>query len=124
MASVYRVQEWREEYAPEAAKLRDLLVAEGYSVYRWSDRPGAVYDSHKHDIDQSHWVISGSIELVVEKAGSFVLSAGDRDFMPAGTYHTARVIGDKPVVYLIGERAAATADEVSLKWTPVGKVII
>ena len=122
MTSVYRVQQWGEEYAPDAAKLRDLLIAEGYSVYRWSDQPGAVYGSHKHDTDQSHWVISGSIELVVESAGSFVLNAGDRDFMPAGTYHTARVLKDEPVIYLVGERAAEA--RVLHGRTEVGKVII
>ena len=29
---------------------------------------------------------------------------GDRDFMPAGTYHSARVAGDEPVMYLVGEK--------------------
>jgi len=56
-----------------------------------------------HADDQSHWVVSGRLELMVEGYGTFVLEAGDRDFMPAGTYHSARVLGDEPVLYLIGE---------------------
>jgi quercetin dioxygenase-like cupin family protein len=112
MASLYRVEKWRENYPPDPGMLQETLVAEGYRVYRWSDPPGATYGSHRHDTDQSHWIVSGSLELVVNEAGPFVLSAGDRDFMPARTYHTAKVIGNEPVTYLVGERApAANADD-------------
>jgi hypothetical protein len=44
------------------------------------------------------------LELQVEGVGAVTLNPGDRDFMPAGTYHSARVIGNQPVVYLIGEK--------------------
>lgn len=80
------------------------MESEGYSVYQWSDRAGAIYSEHSHSNDQSHWVISGSLELTVKYIGTFILNAGDRDFMPANTYHSARVIGDESVVYLIGEK--------------------
>ena len=105
MASGYRIKKWSEPHAPNAAMLRYLLAAEGYNVYQWCDRPGALYGSHKHDTDQSHWIISGTLELNVQTVGTFLLSAGDRDFMPAQTYHSARVIGDEPVLYLVGEKA-------------------
>lgn len=36
-----------------------------------------------------------------------MLEAGDRDFMPAETYHSARVIGDEAVLYLVGELTPA-----------------
>jgi quercetin dioxygenase-like cupin family protein len=61
-----------------------------------------VYGNHIHDEDQTHWILSGSLELTVERVGTFELNPGDRDFMPARTYHTARVIGDEPVMYLVG----------------------
>jgi len=48
--------------------------------------------------------MSGMLELTVDGAGVFILEAGDRDFMPAGTEHTARVVGAEPVTYLIGAR--------------------
>ena len=86
------------------AMLRQILGSEGYSVFYWSDPPETTYGMHSHSTDQSHWVLSGSLELTIERVGTFVLEAGDRDFMPASTNHLARVIGDEPVHYLIGEK--------------------
>lgn len=98
----YSIEKWKDDNAPDPATLRSVLISEGYSVFQWTDAPGAVYGAHSHSNDQSHWIISGTLELNVEGAGKFLLMAGDRDFMPAGTNHSARVIGDEPVVYLIG----------------------
>lgn len=102
--SDYQVIRWNQLDAPNPEKLRRQMESEGYYVYQWSDRAGGVYSEHFHTNDQSHWIISGSLELTVKAAGTFVLNAGDRDFMPAKTYHSARVIGDETVVYLIGEK--------------------
>ncbi|NNE66055.1 MAG: cupin domain-containing protein [Pyrinomonadaceae bacterium] len=78
------------------------METEGYSVFKWQDLPGAVYSEHTHPEDQSHWIISGSLELIVNGTNRILLNAGDRDFMPAGTRHEARVVGESPVTYLIG----------------------
>lgn len=99
----YRVERWREIHAPNAAMLRHILSIEGYRVFQWGDPPGAIYADHKHDEEQTHWIVSGQLELTIESHGIYLLEPGDRDFLPAGTYHSARVIGDEPVVYLIGE---------------------
>ena len=104
MAEAYRVERWNGVGAPDAEALRERMEAEGFGVYRWCDRPGAAYEVHTHSDDQSHWVISGEIEFEVEGIGIVRLGAGDRDFMPAGTEHSARVVGDEPVTYLIGEK--------------------
>ncbi len=104
MAAEYKIERWKEVTPPNPAMLRMLLVQEGYDVFQWSDSPEAVYAQHKHDEDQSHWIISGTLELSVERIGVFELGPGDRDHMPAGTYHSARVISDEPVMYLIGIR--------------------
>ena len=100
----YRVERWNQLHAPNAAMLRHILVSEGFRVFQWSDAPEAVYATHKHGGDQSHWIISGALELTIERFGTFVLEAGDRDFMPANTYHSARVVSEEPVVYLVGEK--------------------
>jgi quercetin dioxygenase-like cupin family protein len=99
---MYRIEKWSEPFAPNPAMLRFRLESEGYRVFQWSDRPEAVYPVHKHDEDQSHWIVSGRLELTVERHGVFVLEPGDRDYMPAGTYHSARVLGEEPVLYLVG----------------------
>lgn len=80
------------------------MISEGYVVSQWSDRPGAEYSEHEHAEDQSHCIISGVLELGVRGVGTVVLTAGDRDFMPAGTVHSARVPGREPVVCLIGSK--------------------
>lgn len=100
----YDIVRWPEPSAPNAAMLRLLMEREGYRVSQWADRPEMVYALHKHEADQSHWVVSGRLEVTVDRVGTFVLEAGDRDFMPAQTWHAARVLGDEPVVYLIGEK--------------------
>jgi quercetin dioxygenase-like cupin family protein len=102
--SDYRISRREESGKPDERQLRKLMEREGYQVYQWSDRPGAVYAEHSHATDQSHWIISGALELTVRDVGIFTLEPGDRDFMPAGTSHSARVVGDVAVVYLIGEK--------------------
>lgn len=98
-----RVERWSRPDIPEAKTLREHLQSEGYSVYEWSDAPGTVYRPHSHPEDQSHWIVSGELELTV--AGqTYTLRAGDRDFLPANTTHSAFVPGNEPVRYLIGAR--------------------
>jgi quercetin dioxygenase-like cupin family protein len=98
----YKVLRWKEAEAPTAEALRGLMERDGYRVFHWSDAPGTVYGEHYHSEAQSHCVVSGEIELELRGAGKVILRPGDRDQMPAGTYHAARVLGDEPVVYLIG----------------------
>lgn len=100
----YRVEKWRQYHSPNAAMLRHLLTTEGYDVFQWSDPPGMSYASHMHSDDQSHWVVSGSLEIALTAGGTYVLEAGDRDFMPAGTYHSARVLGEEGCFYLVGSK--------------------
>lgn len=100
----YKVERWKENGAPDALPMRKILEAEGYSVYQWQDAPGAFYPNHQHGTDQTHWIISGALELTIENAATFTLNPGDRDFMPAETIHSARVVSDETIVYLIGEK--------------------
>ncbi len=104
MPDEYRIQRWSGQNDPDASEMLRQMSGEGYNVHLWTDRPGAVYGRHSHEGDQSHWVVSGSIELEVDGIGTSILGPGDRDFMPRGTYHSARVVGDEPVSYLIGEK--------------------
>ncbi len=98
-------ERWNEPGAPEAPALQRRLQAEGYAVTEWTDAPGTVYPLHSHVEDQSHWIISGQLELTVDNE-TYTLSPGDRDFMPANTFHAAFVPGNEPVQYLIGVRSS------------------
>ena len=97
------VEHWGEESPPNSAELRRLLQDQGYSVFEWTDAPGTKYGPHAHAEDQSHWILSGKLELRVGHE-TYTLRAGDRDYLPANTMHSAFVPGDEPVTYLIGAK--------------------
>jgi quercetin dioxygenase-like cupin family protein len=98
-----RVERWSGPGIPDETTLRARLVADGYSVYVWTDGGEAVYAPHSHDDDQSHCIVRGALALSVD-GEEYVLRAGDRDWLPAGTVHSARVVGGEPVTYLIGSK--------------------
>jgi quercetin dioxygenase-like cupin family protein len=98
-----QVERWSDDSPPDAAELKSRLVSEGYSVFQWSDAPGTRYGPHAHAEDQSHWIVSGELELSVGHE-TYTLRPGDRDFLPANTIHSASVRGPAAVVYLIGAK--------------------
>ena len=71
-----RVERWNKSDKPIAQALRRRLESEGYSVFEW----------------------------ITVDAKSYTLRAGDRDFLPANTAHSAFVPGNEPVRYLIGAK--------------------
>ena len=98
-----RVERWTEKRKPDVAELKQRLQNEGYSAFEWTDPPGTRYGPHSHPEDQSHWIVAGELELVIDGA-SYTLQAGDRDFLPAHTTHSAFVPGSERVRYLIGAK--------------------
>lgn len=57
--------------------------------------PGAYFPNHKHPGEEIIYVLEGTIEY--EVAGKPVtLKAGDVLFVPYGTFHSARNVGDSP----------------------------
>lgn len=103
MIDAMRIDRWNQPVMPDAGELRRQLEAEGYSVFEWSDPPGRKFGPHSHGEDQSHWIVRGTLALTVD-GEEYVLTSGDRDYLPAGTVHSARVVGGEPVVYLIGAK--------------------
>ena len=98
-----QIERWSESSTPEPEALKARLLDEGYTVFQSSDAPGTKYGPHAHAEDQSHWILSGELELRVGHE-SYTLRAGDRDFLPANTMHSATVPGNEPVIYLIGAK--------------------
>ncbi len=86
----------------EGSALKAQLEAEGFSVWQWSDAPGATYTPHSHDHDESIWIVAGEIRFGA-LGRELHLVAGDRLMLPQGTVHTARA-GASGATYLIGER--------------------
>ena len=100
-----QVNRWNEPNLPNPAMLRFWLSNEGYAVYQWCDMPNAIRPMHKHDKDQSHWIVSGSLEVRLSTTGEiYTLETGDRDFIPANTFYSLRVIGEDSVMFLVGEK--------------------
>jgi quercetin dioxygenase-like cupin family protein len=98
-----QVERWVADTAPDPLKLRQQLQLEGYSVFQWTDAPGTRYGPHAHPEDQSHWILSGELELRVGHE-TYRLRSGDRDYLPANTIHSASVPEDGSVTYLIGAK--------------------
>jgi quercetin dioxygenase-like cupin family protein len=93
---------WRGGAPVDAADLRRRLETEGFEVWSWTDHPGADYQPHTHDHDESLWVIAGEISFGAE-GREFRLGPGDRLMLPGGTVHTARA-GTAGATYLVGEK--------------------
>lgn len=100
----FSILRWANVYAPNPAMLRLLMEREGFKVLQCGGRSQAIFIRRKHTKDQSHWIISGALELSVDDVETYTLEAGDRDFLPAETYYSARVVGEEAVVYLVGEK--------------------
>jgi len=84
--------------------LRRKLESMGYLVARYEYPPGTEFPDHRHDVDKIDAVVSGRFRLVV--AGHLaMLGPGDWVEVPRGTGHTARVMGDAPVVSLDAMKA-------------------
>lgn len=99
----FRVVRWSKLYAPNPAMLRLKLEREGYLVAQWGDSPGATFPNYKHPRSQSHWVISGTLELTIS-GETFTLEAGDQSFLSAETYYSMRVVSEDFAIYLVGEK--------------------
>lgn len=75
------------------------LEAMGYTVCRYVYPPGTHFPEHTHAEDKIDAVLSGRLRLVMGSHAA-VLEAGDWLAVPAGTVHSAEVIGSEPVVSL------------------------
>ena len=100
----YSIMRWREFSPPNRATLRLRLENEGFKLSHWIDSPHTGCGWRKLDKERVHWVISGSLKVFIKDVGSFVLNSGDRDFIPVGVYFRWEVVGEEPVMYLVGER--------------------
>ena len=56
--------------------------------------PGTAFGNHKHPGEEIIYVLEGELEYIVEGKPPVVLKAGEVLFIPAGTIHSAKNVGN------------------------------
>ena len=84
-------------------RVMGLLEREGYEVVVYAYRQGTVFEEHAHPQDKCDAVIEGFFRIRVGE-DVFDMKPGDRLYIPAGTRHSAEVIGRRTVVSLDATR--------------------
>lgn len=99
-----RLERWDPGDGPLSEKrMMGLLEREGFEVSVYAYRAGTVFPPHEHAQDKCDGVVEGVLRVTVADA-VFDLGPGDRIYLPAGTRHSAEVVGSKTVVSLDGTR--------------------
>lgn len=100
----FQIERWNEVYAPNPAMLRLLLERKGYQVFQW----GGIFESiivlHKFHKYKIYQVVSGKLEINIERFGLFELETGESLVIPPETYHSVRFTSEETTIYLIGEK--------------------
>ena len=95
-----QIEHWKETWGDlSLSNMRRRLEQEGYSVIEYVYPPGTYFPDHTHVYDKKDAVLSGRFIIRAEGL-EFVLGPGDMIAVPAGTLHSAEVIGDEAVVSL------------------------
>ena len=79
------------------------LTMEGYSIYEWSDQPGAYYSSHSHRHDECICIVKGKTTFIVDNK-EYVLTTGEKLYLSKNTVHESKNKFNETVTYLIGEK--------------------
>lgn len=79
--------------------LRARLEQGGYEVVTYTYSPGTRFSRHTHSFDKKDGVLSGRFRVWGD-GWDVVLGPGDYLEVPAGTPHSAEVVGQEPVVSL------------------------
>ena len=101
-----RVEHWQATWGTlSEAAMRKRLEAEGYSVSRYTYPQGTYFSEHTHAVDKKDTALRGRLKIGAE-GREVVLEAGDMIEIPAGTVHTAEVVGEEAVVSLDATRSS------------------
>jgi quercetin dioxygenase-like cupin family protein len=73
---------------------RDVVLAKAEIA------PGGATGRHTHPGPETGYVLEGTTVLEIDGQAPRTLKPGDSYFIPAGTVHNAKVMGDKPGVVL------------------------
>jgi quercetin dioxygenase-like cupin family protein len=99
-----RLEHWDPADGPVSEKrMMGVMHAEGYEVAVYAYREGTSFPVHEHAHEKCDGVLEGVLRVTVGDV-VYDLGAGDRLYLPAGTRHSAQVVGGKTVVSLDGTR--------------------
>ncbi|MBE2199536.1 MAG: cupin [Anaerolinea sp.] len=104
MSTELTVIPWTRDEVPNEKLIRQLLLEEGLSAHRWSNRPRDVYSDHVHEFHKVLYVVQGSITFTLPDAATEItLEVGDRLDLPAGVAHSA-IVGPQGVACIEAQR--------------------
>jgi len=99
-----RLDRWDSSDGPLTEKrMMGLMESEGYEVASYAYREGTVFPPHEHSQDKCDAVLEGVLRVTVGEE-TYDLGPGDRLYLPAGTRHSAQVVGSTTVLSLDGTR--------------------
>ena len=99
-----RLESWQDEDGPLTEKrVMGFLEREGYEVAVYAYREGTVFEEHEHAHDKCDAVLEGFFRVTVGER-AFEMKPGDLLYIPAGTRHSAEVVGRHAVVALDATR--------------------
>ncbi len=103
MADV-RLEHWEDGDGPLTEKrVMRLLEREGYEVAVYAYREGTIFSEHEHAQEKCDAVLEGILRITTGGV-SYDLKSGDRLYLPAGTRHSAEVVGRRTVLSLDGTK--------------------
>lgn len=76
-------------------------ASRGFDCDLWVDPPGQCWEDFVHEVNEVVIVIEGEMEFEVE-GKVYHPGIGDELFIPAGSKHSARNIGDSTAQWLYG----------------------
>ncbi|MFO1435167.1 MAG: cupin domain-containing protein [Gammaproteobacteria bacterium] len=82
-----------------AEAMRRKLQQRGFDVFCYEYAPGTVFPSHTHAVEKIDAVLSGTFRITIAGV-AFDLGPGQWLRVPAGTIHSAEVLGNESVVSL------------------------
>jgi quercetin dioxygenase-like cupin family protein len=98
------LERWRSADGPlTERRMMRLLEREGYEVALYAYREGTTFPEHEHSQDKCDAVLEGTLR-VTAGGTAYDLRSGDRLYLPAGTRHSAEVVGRGTVLSLDGTK--------------------
>jgi quercetin dioxygenase-like cupin family protein len=94
------IETWDDAWGQlSESSMKRRLEAQGFVVSRYVYPPGTRFGDHKHGVDKKDAVLKGRF-LIRAVGRDFLLGPGDALSVPAGTIHSAEVVGGEEVVSL------------------------